>query len=113
MKCKACERRAEAIRNLRVKVDHLRRDARLPSSQHSAWERLMYGTPAGASSLPVYQTRAGHVVVCGTPVADDPRHDCDSMGCSSVSHVLWRGTMRAFVETMTAAAEAHETEVTG
>lgn len=32
----------------------------------------------------------GHIVVCGVPDFDDETHNCDHMGCSSVSHVLFR-----------------------
>lgn len=31
-------------------------------------------------------------VVVGRPIADDETHDCDAMGCSSIEHVLWRGS---------------------
>lgn len=33
----------------------------------------------------------GHIVVCGIPDEDDEEHNCDYMGCSSMSHVLFRG----------------------
>lgn len=33
----------------------------------------------------------GHIIVCGIPAEDDEEHNCDYMGCSSVSHVLFRG----------------------
>lgn len=32
----------------------------------------------------------GEIVVTGQPNEDDETHDCDVMGCSSVSHVLFR-----------------------
>lgn len=35
--------------------------------------------------------KGGHIVVCGVPAEDDEDHDCDYMGCNSVSHVLFRG----------------------
>lgn len=31
---------------------------------------------------------ADEIVVCGIPNEDDEEHNCDQMGCSSVSHVL-------------------------
>lgn len=30
------------------------------------------------------------IVVTGTPHEDDDNHNCDVMGCSSVSHVIYR-----------------------
>lgn len=50
--------------------------------------------PEGAELVEAYQT-AREVVVCGDPPAeeDDPegeRHNCDFMGCSSPSHVIYR-----------------------
>lgn len=32
----------------------------------------------------------GEIVVTGQPKEDDENHDCNVMGCSSVSHVLFR-----------------------
>lgn len=36
----------------------------------------------------------GEIVVCGTPEPDDESHDCDAMGCSTFSHVVYRSTLR-------------------
>ena len=33
------------------------------------------------------------IVITGIPDEDDEEHDCDDMGCSSVSHVLFRATI--------------------
>lgn len=33
---------------------------------------------------------AGELIVLGTPDDEDESHNCDAMGCSSVSHVLFR-----------------------
>ena len=33
----------------------------------------------------------GQIVICGIPDEDNEIHDCDYMGCSSISHVLFRG----------------------
>jgi hypothetical protein len=30
------------------------------------------------------------IVICGIPESEDENHNCDMMGCSSVSHVLLR-----------------------
>jgi hypothetical protein len=30
------------------------------------------------------------IVVCGIPDSDDEEHNCDAMGCSSTSHVIFR-----------------------
>jgi hypothetical protein len=30
------------------------------------------------------------VIICGTPKNDDESHDCDLMGCSTMSHVIHR-----------------------
>lgn len=48
--------------------------------------------------------------VVGRPIPDDESHDCDAMGCSSVEHVLWRGTYED--ETPTTADETFAYEVT-
>lgn len=33
------------------------------------------------------------IVVIGMPDEDDETHNCDHMGCSSVSHVIYRGSL--------------------
>lgn len=45
--------------------------------------------PTGATLRECYET-ATQIIVCGYPLPDDEKHDCDQMGCSSVSHVLYR-----------------------
>ena len=45
--------------------------------------------PKGAQLVEAYET-ATEIIVCGWPDTDDESHDCDAMGCSSVSHVLHR-----------------------
>ena len=37
--------------------------------------------------------RDGEIVVCGIPDEEDENHDCDQMGCSSISHVLYRSNI--------------------
>jgi hypothetical protein len=32
----------------------------------------------------------GEIVITGSPISDDENHNCDMMGCSSISHVLYR-----------------------
>ena len=32
----------------------------------------------------------GKIVITGWPDEDDESHNCDAMGCSSVSHVIFR-----------------------
>lgn len=34
------------------------------------------------------------IVVTGVPDADDENHNCDGMGCSSVSHVIFRANLK-------------------
>ena len=34
------------------------------------------------------------IVITGTPVDEDEKHNCDEMGCSSVEHILLRGQFR-------------------
>lgn len=36
---------------------------------------------------------SGQLVITGMPDEDDETHNCDHMGCSSVSHVIYRGIM--------------------
>jgi hypothetical protein len=45
--------------------------------------------PDGATFRECYET-VSEFIVCGQPRDDDETHDCDVMGCSSVSHVLCR-----------------------
>lgn len=45
--------------------------------------------PKGAILRECYETDT-EIVVCGMPRNDDESHNCDEMGCSSVSHVLYR-----------------------
>ena len=79
--------RAEVVSRLRDQLEQ----ARQPTAQHIAWERHMDGTPRGTRAMPVYLTGDGDVIVCGPPNPKEGAHDCDAMGCSSVSHVAWRG----------------------
>lgn len=48
-----------------------------------------YTMPKGAILRECYETET-EIVVCGTPDHNDESHDCDEMGCSSTSHVLYR-----------------------
>lgn len=54
-----------------------------------------WGIPEGAQLVEAYET-ATQIVVCGIPneepddMPDEQRHNCNYMGCSSVSHVLYR-----------------------
>ncbi len=45
--------------------------------------------PVGAILRECYETET-EIVVCGPIEANDVLHNCDEMGCSSVSHVLYR-----------------------
>jgi hypothetical protein len=55
-------------------------------------DRMLEGTPSGTRIA--YLTAAGEVIVCGEPPPEtgdeDGGHNCDAMGCSSVSHVVER-----------------------
>jgi len=53
-----------------------------------AWSNMYY-VPDGARRRECYETE-DEIVVIGWPGEDDESHDCDEMGCSSVSHVLYR-----------------------
>jgi len=44
--------------------------------------------PEGAKLVECYLTDS-QVIVCGDP-CDDENHNCDQMGCSSMSHVIHR-----------------------
>jgi hypothetical protein len=57
--------------------------------------RYRLAVPVGAKRLDAWEYK-GQLIVCGDPVdtdgdVDHPHaHNCDAMGCSSVSHVLIR-----------------------
>ena len=38
-----------------------------------------------------YNSKTGEIVVCGQPEDDYESHNCDEMGCATLSHVLLRG----------------------
>lgn len=37
--------------------------------------------------------KSGEVVICMWPKEDDESHNCDAMGCTTFSHVAYRGTV--------------------
>ena len=45
--------------------------------------------PDGAQLAECYETATEFVIV-GTPDADNEEHNCDAMGCGTLSHVLHR-----------------------
>lgn len=45
--------------------------------------------PAGAVLRECYETDT-EIIVCGMLSDDDESHNCDEMGCTSISHVLYR-----------------------
>lgn len=45
--------------------------------------------PEGATLAECYETEKEYVVM-GPPRADDEGHDCDAMGCGTLSHVVAR-----------------------
>lgn len=46
-----------------------------------------------------YNPDNGEIVICGIPDSDDEElHNCDQMGCGSLSHVLIRCTDRRMIE---------------
>jgi hypothetical protein len=56
--------------------------------------------PEGWEPVEAYR-KADQLVVCGDPVEredipeDHPdQHNCDAMGCSSVNHCVYRGTVK-------------------
>ena len=48
-----------------------------------------WAIPPNAILRECYETDT-EIVVCGQPKPNDASHNCDEMGCSSVSHVLYR-----------------------
>lgn len=46
--------------------------------------------PKGATLIEAYITSSNEIVVMGQPKKDDENHNCDAMGCGSLSHVLHR-----------------------
>ncbi len=49
----------------------------------------MWMVPKGAMFRECWETDT-EIIVVGWPEDDDESHNCDVMGCSSVSHVLYR-----------------------
>jgi len=45
--------------------------------------------PKGANLVEAYLTER-EIVVMGQPKEDDENHNCDAMGCGTLSHVLYR-----------------------
>jgi hypothetical protein len=50
------------------------------------WDKYI---PEGAKLVEAYETDKGFVII-GTPKSDDESHNCDEMGCSTLSHVVAR-----------------------
>ncbi|CAI6087200.1 LexA family protein [Cohnella sp. JJ-181] len=63
-------------------------------------EDLQPPVPAGfhaiGSSAVFFNPETLELVLTGTPREDDDTHSCDALGCSSVSHVIFRGHMASF-----------------
>lgn len=63
--------------------------------------------PTGARLVEAWEFD-GELIVTGCPSCDDDSHNCDEMGCTSVSHVILRapipsgatlaGASRAYIE---------------
>lgn len=51
------------------------------------------------------------IIVLGTPESDDETHNCDAMGCSSVSHVLFRLPLAHHTPSTTVEAHPNPTHV--
>lgn len=45
--------------------------------------------PKGATLVEAYLTDR-ELIVCGMPKENDESHNCDAMGCTTLSHVLYR-----------------------
>jgi hypothetical protein len=45
--------------------------------------------PEGSTFRECYETDT-EIIVIGWPEDDDENHDCDQLGCSTLSHVLYR-----------------------
>lgn len=45
--------------------------------------------PETASLVECYETATEYIII-GTPESDDETHDCDAMGCGTLSHVMAR-----------------------
>ena len=50
--------------------------------------------PKGAELRECYETET-EIIVMGEPRHDDESHNCDQLGCSSVSHVKYRFSKEA------------------
>jgi len=51
-------------------------------------ERIFNLIPDGATLMECYETET-EIIVCSDPL-DEQDHNCDQMGCSSISHVRYR-----------------------
>ena len=45
--------------------------------------------PKGARLVEAYVS-AGEIIVMGQPAKEDEPHNCDALGCGTLSHVLYR-----------------------
>ncbi|MFC3802690.1 LexA family protein [Cohnella sp. GCM10012308] len=63
-------------------------------------EDLQPPVPAGfhaiGSSAVFFNPETREIVLIGKPREDDESHSCNELGCSSMSHVIFRGRMAAF-----------------
>lgn len=46
--------------------------------------------PKGARLVEAYISETGEIIVVGEPNPEDENHNCDEMGCSTFSHVIYR-----------------------
>jgi len=50
---------------------------------------LSYVPDTNATIRECYETDT-EIIVLGEPITEDEKHNCDHMGCSSLTHVLYR-----------------------
>jgi len=76
-----------SLRNERKRNDELERDIKCPDCSF-----IKRNAPMGSILCECYET-ADEYVIIGHP-GDDETHNCDAMGCGSMSHVVARVNKR-------------------
>lgn len=67
----------------------LQRDMQKLKETHEILVVEKRGIPKGAKLIEAYET-AREFVIMGWPEPDDENHNCDAMGCGTLSHVVAR-----------------------
>jgi hypothetical protein len=88
---KAATGQTDVSLNTFTKIPKLEMPSKTPEREEQ-WVRIEipgWLIPKGAELVEAYLTKT-ELIVCGEPIEDDESHNCDQMGCSSVSHIIHR-----------------------